>query len=118
VGLHSWSLLLSPQWITCLDLSLRRPESKLSPKYLGPYKVIRQYKNDVEAQHLCGAIETFHVSMLKPYFGSHEQAVQLAMCNNDQELLFDFILQYRHTNNCNNTQLLIFIKDMYSQELG
>jgi hypothetical protein len=76
------------------DLILRvndSPISKLAPKYLGPYRVISHYKNDVQAQHLTqGSIETFHSSKIKPFFGSDDEAKRLAMTDYDQYLVQEF----------------------------
>ena len=59
--------------------------SKLSPKYEGPWVVIKQYKNDVECRHLSmGVIKTMHVENLKLFFGSEREAKELAELDFDQ----------------------------------
>jgi len=61
---------------------------KLHPIYLGPYKVLAQTKNDVEAQHMAtGAIRSIYVADLKAFFGSHDEARQLASVDADQFLV-------------------------------
>lgn len=53
--------------------------TKLSPAYVGPFEVIAQHKNDVRVKHLVLLEEhTFHVERLKPFFGTREQAEQVA----------------------------------------
>jgi hypothetical protein len=68
---------------------------KLSPRYLGPFKVVKQVKNDVECQNLVhGSISTYHVERLKIFHGTKEEALQLARLDNDQYVI-DKIQAYR-----------------------
>ena len=63
----------------------RPPNSKLSPKYIGPYIVINQIKNDVQARHLSsGAVHVLHVERLKRFYGTTEQAKEAANIDYDQ----------------------------------
>ena len=65
--------------------------TKLSPDWLGPYSVIRQVKNDVAAKHIVLNTEgVFHVERLKPYFGSYEQALQIARHDQHQFNIVSF----------------------------
>ena len=53
--------------------------SKLSTDWLGPYEVIQQVKNDVGVKHIVLHTEAvIHVSRLKPFFGSYEEALSIA----------------------------------------
>eukprot|EP01042_Synura_sphagnicola_P005257 gene5257-biopygen5596 len=62
--------------------------TKLSPRFAGPFKVISQYKNDVQAQHLSsGEAKTLHVSRLKLFHGSEQDAFNMAMLDRDQYLV-------------------------------
>lgn len=55
-------------------------EFKLKHRYLGPYQVIKQYKNDVEVRHLVeDSVHTFVVDTLKPFFGNDEEAFRAAL---------------------------------------
>ena len=66
--------------------------TKLSPKFIGPYAVISQYKNDVTCKHvIMGDIKVLHVSRLKIFTGSLEEAKQIAMLDNDQYVIDKFI---------------------------
>lgn len=59
--------------------------SKLSPKYIGPYEVISQYKNDVKCRHIImGDIKDLHVTRLKLFNGTYEDAKRIAMLDHDQ----------------------------------
>ncbi len=66
--------------------------TKLSPRYIGPYVVIKQYKNDVTCKHIImGNIETLHVSRLKPFFGDLDAAKRMAMIDHDQYEVDQFL---------------------------
>jgi hypothetical protein len=59
--------------------------TKLSPRYIGPYEVIKQYKNDVTCKHvIMGNIEVLHVSRLGLFFGNMDAAKRMAMIDHDQ----------------------------------
>ncbi len=67
-----------------LNPSQPRP-SKLTPKFAGPYEVISQDRNDVHCRHLVeGSIHVFHVSRVKRFFGSYEDARRMAMLDHEQ----------------------------------
>jgi len=59
--------------------------TKLSSPYLGPYKVIQQIKNDVQARHMTmGTIRTFHVTEIQLFIGNEDEARQLSQTDADQ----------------------------------
>ena len=69
--------------------------SKLSPKYVGPYIVLQQIKNDVDCRHvILGHVKQFHVSRLKLFYGSMDEAKRVAMIDNNQ-FVIESILAYR-----------------------
>ena len=69
--------------------------TKLSPRYVGPYEVIHQYRNDVRCKHIVlGHFKEFHVERLKIFHGTLEQAKKIAMLDNDQYVIEKF-LSYR-----------------------
>jgi hypothetical protein len=62
--------------------------SKLSPSWLGPYEVLGQSKNDVRMRHCCMHTEvTQHLSRLKPFFGSLEEAKSISQLDYNQFLI-------------------------------
>jgi hypothetical protein len=70
-------------------------DSKLSAKYLGPYVVIDQVKNDITCRHCAiGQVFTFNVERVKPFHGSPEQAYETALRDHDQYVI-NRILSYR-----------------------
>jgi len=72
------------------DLVMRKADtpfrrSKLTYRFSGPFVVISQYKNDISVQHLCSkAYTTVHISTLKRFFGTDQQAMELAVLDNDE----------------------------------
>lgn len=63
-------------------------KSKLSPRYIGPYEVCKQTRNDVEAKHVTrGNIEKFHVEKLKLFTGTLEEAKRVAQLDGNQYLI-------------------------------
>ena len=66
------------------DPSVPRP-TKLTSPYTGPYEVIQQLKNDVECRHLVmGNIKVLHVTRLKLFVGTREEAYKAALLDADQ----------------------------------
>jgi hypothetical protein len=66
--------------------------TKLTPKFAGPYAVIEQIKNDVKCKHIIlGNVKVFHVTRLKMFHGTLEQAKQMAMLDHDQYVVRRFM---------------------------
>lgn len=58
---------------------------KLDPDWLGPYEVINHVKNDIECRHLIlQTVHKFHVTRVKPFFGSYEDAIRCAKLDQNQ----------------------------------
>ncbi len=58
---------------------------KLGANFTGPWRVEYVYKNDYKCRHITqGIVQSFHVSMLKPYFGSEAEAHKAALLDYDQ----------------------------------
>jgi hypothetical protein len=85
---------------------------KLSPKFLGPYQVIQQIKNDVTAKHvISGRIQVFHVERLKIFHGSLLEAKEIAKVDDDQSTIKS-ISVYRGDPNIRSTmQFLVEFED-------
>ena len=61
---------------------------KLMPRRLGPYKVLRQYKNDVLVRHMATMEELeYHVDELLLFIGSEEEAKEAALLDNDMHYI-------------------------------
>ena len=61
-----------------------KPE-KIGPSFYGPYQVTRVQSNDYDCRHITdGTVDRFHVSAIKPYFGTLEMAKRAAMLDHDQ----------------------------------
>ena len=62
-----------------------RLPSKLSPPFLGPYQVLDQARNDLHVKHVIDhTLHTYHVTRFKPFFGTMEQALQIAKIDKNQ----------------------------------
>ena len=67
-------------------------ETKLSPNFKGPNEVMKHVKNDVTCRHLnLGTVSVFHVTRLKPFFGSREDALRMARIDNDQFIIIKIV---------------------------
>jgi hypothetical protein len=67
----------------------------LQPLLRGPFKVISQYKNDVELRNIIrGKIMKLHVSRLKIFHGTKQEAIKVAQLDND-EYEIDKLLAYK-----------------------
>ncbi len=65
-------------WLATRDIRLRLPCKKLSPRYVGPFQILRQitpvsFRLDLPANY--SIAPTFHVSLLKPAGGPREEEV-------------------------------------------
>lgn len=77
-----------------LHLEAKRP-TKLDAEYSGPYVVIKQERNNVEAKHITsGIIKFLHVSRVKPFFGTEAEAYEMGTRDNDQ-FVIEEIQSYR-----------------------
>ena len=76
--------------------------TKLSTTWLGPYEVISQEKNDVTCKHLVLMSEhVFHVERLKPFFGTKQDAYDVAKLDRNQFFIhsIDFFTGNPHKRN-------------------
>jgi hypothetical protein len=59
--------------------------SKLTPRYSGPFRVLEQRNNDIKCIHVVTHdIKVFHVSRVRPFFGSESAAYEVAKLDKDQ----------------------------------
>ena len=66
--------------------------NKFDAKFLGPFVVISQYKNDVTVRNLItDAVSVFHCNRLKPFFGSKVEAKEAALRDSEQYYIDEFI---------------------------
>jgi hypothetical protein len=64
--------------------------SKLDSNYVGPFEVLEQVNNDVKCRHVVLETEPIlHVSRLKPFFGSLDDAVRVAKYDKDQRAIVE-----------------------------
>jgi hypothetical protein len=62
--------------------------SKLSPNFLGPFKVITHIQNDVTCKNLItDALSVFHTSRLKLFTGTFDVAYEHALRDADQYVI-------------------------------
>ena len=81
-----WNPLETPQ-------SFR--STKLSPKLLGPYEVIKQTKNDITCRHvITNIVSKLHSSRVTPFVGSSGAASKVALLDRD-EYIVDSVIAHR-----------------------
>lgn len=74
-----------PTDLILVDLGEKFRPNKLSPAYVGPFEVLSQFKNDVTAKHvILGHVSVFHVSRIKLFIGTLEDAKKIALADNNQ----------------------------------
>ena len=79
---------------------------KMSHRYMGPFVVKTQYKNDIDCQHLAtGQVVRVSVTDVKLFPGDRETAYSMALRDQDQHVI-DKILYYRGDRESRST--LIF----------
>ena len=72
-----------------------KPHPKMAATFLGPYEVIKQYKNDVTVKNLIdGSVKEFSLEDLKLYTGNKEAGVELALQDTQQHHI-ERIIGYR-----------------------
>ncbi len=88
--------LYQPGDFILFKLSTDKPKpSKLLPRYIGPYVVIKQVKNDVECRHVVmGNIRKFFVEDIKLFRGTKHEAMEVALVDADQYVI-DKIIAFR-----------------------
>ena len=96
---------------------LRRPTgvplpTKLIMKFMGPFEVMAQKKNDVECRHLCmKTLHALHVERLNAYFASRDDAEKAARIDYDQHFI-EKILYYRgNPQICTTMEFMIRFAD-------
>ncbi len=85
-------------WLSTKDLRLRLPCKKLSPRYVGPFKILRQispvsFRLELPANYRISA--TFHVSLLKPAGGPRGEMEEGARSQTPLPFLVDGEEAYR-----------------------
>lgn len=87
-------------------------ESKLQPRFEGPFEVLSQFKNDVELRNLVrGDVFKTHVENLKIFFGSREEAVELAILDNDEYQIDEFLAYRGEPNKRTSIEFLVRFSD-------
>ena len=86
--------------------------TKLSTNWLGPYEVVQQIKNDVSVKHIVlHTAGTFHVSRLKPFIGTFEQALEIARHDQHQFLIRSINFFTGNPNKRSSMQFSITFED-------
>jgi phospholipid-translocating ATPase len=88
------------------------PKSKLHPKSLGPYKVVKHIKNDVTVESLIDSRQrTVYVGDLAPFFGSHEEAFRMAKVDDDQVVVVEIQAYRGEPRQRRSMQFLVLFAD-------
>lgn len=79
----------------CYKITANNRKDKLTPRNAGPYRVISHNENWVEVQDIIGgAIKTYDQSDLGIFWGTEEEAFNMAQKDNDQYVV-EKLLAYR-----------------------
>jgi hypothetical protein len=81
-----------------------KPQPKMASRHKGPYKLVRQSKNDVQVRDLVtGVVLEFSVVDLEPFFSMKTNAVTAARRDQEQHEVVE-VLSYRgdHNERCNS----------------
>jgi hypothetical protein len=75
------------------EIDTSKPRAtKLTPRFYGPFIVISQVKNDVTCKHVnLGEIKVFHVTRLKIFHGTLEEAQRVALVDKDQSFVHSIV---------------------------
>ena len=85
---------------------------KLTPKFRGPYEVIKHYKNDVTCRHVTlGHITDLDALRLKRFLGSKEEAVRLSMIDQKQFLITRILTYKGQESKRTRMQFLVLFDD-------
>jgi len=80
----------SPGELVLAKVNRRTIENKLKVVLMGPFRVIRSDRGNIECEHLAKAVQinpVFHISRLYPYVGKdNNEAFELAMRDDEQHL--------------------------------
>jgi hypothetical protein len=83
-------------------------ETKLSPKYLGPYKVILQRDNDITCEHVTLKTRVvLHTSRVHPFFGTLEDAKRISMVDHEEYLVEEILAHKGDTTKKSSLTFLV-----------
>ena len=90
-------------------------DSKLSPAFKGPFEVKTHIKNDVLCEHVVNKTQhTFHVTRLKPFFGTRVDAERVAAADDDQVIVKKI---HRYTGNPHVRTSMVFVVEFIDGDI-
>ena len=68
-----------------LENAKSHPESKLAPRFMGPYAVVKQTVNDLTVKHITlKTTHNLHCTRFKPFYGTYDDAYLVALLDKNQ----------------------------------
>jgi hypothetical protein len=94
------------------EVSRGTKDSKLKPRFSGPYVISSVHKADLTCYHLVtGKKRVLHMDNVKPYFGSKEDAYRAAQVDDDQYVINRIIDYMGETIKRSKMEFLVLFED-------
>lgn len=87
-------------------------QNKLDADWLGPYSVLEHTKNDIKCEHVVlKTIHTFHVTRVKPFFGTLEDAIRCGKLDQNQYTIVAILYYTGNPHMRSSLQFTVMFED-------
>ena len=85
---------------------------KMSTRMKGPFKVVQQFKNDVQVRNLVtDAVVDYSLADLSPFFGSKQDAIEAARRDHDQHEVESIVSYHGNHDDRYNLEFMVRFAD-------